>query len=205
MYRPNVHAARGNGICMRRKRDATRGSGGDPATRSFGTPAEVALETVLYDKPGYLARRLQQVGVSIFLQESGETDVTPLQYGVMAVVRAFPGIDQAGVSKTIGLDRTTVVGIVDRLERKGLLVRRHAPDDRRLWKLYLTDDGGNQMSELRPGIDRAQERLLEPLNSAEQAIFVDCLMRVVSHHNAVSRTPVTVRRTPSSATPKRRE
>jgi DNA-binding MarR family transcriptional regulator len=180
---------------MTRKREAARAAGPDrrPASHPLGTPAEVALETVLYDKPGYLARRMQQIGVSIFLQESGELDITPLQYGVMAVVRAFPGIDQAGVSKTIGLDRTTVVGIVDRLERKELLVRQHAPEDRRLWRLYLTDLGGSQMAELRPRIDRAQERMLEPLTEAERDFFVHCLMRVVSHHNAGSRTPVTVR------------
>jgi DNA-binding MarR family transcriptional regulator len=192
---------------MRRKREAA--TDGEPElhmpSRSSDTPAGVALETVLYNQPGYLARRLQQVGVSIFLQESGETDITPLQYGVMAVARAFPGIDQAGVSKTIGLDRTTVVGVVDRLERKGLLVRKHAPEDRRLWRLYLTAQGGSLMSELRPRIDRAQQRVLEPLSGEERAFFVDCLMRVVSHHNAVSRTPVTVRASHSPAASKRRK
>jgi DNA-binding MarR family transcriptional regulator len=151
---------------------------------------ETSLETVLYDKPGYLIRRLQQTAISIFVTETERFDITPLQYGVLVTARAFPGVDQAGASNSLGLDRTTTMGIVDRLERKGLLVRRPAPHDRRVKQLFLTDEGGQRLVELKAAVDRAQKRMLEPLTRGERVFFTECLVRIVSHHNAASRTPV---------------
>lgn len=154
-------------------------------------PEEVSLEQVIYNKPGFLARRLQQIAVSIFLDETSEYDITPLQYGVMAVVRATPGIDQIGVSSGVGLDRTTVVGIVDRLERKGLIARRADPSDRRVRQLYLTQPGQQKLFDMHAATERVQKRLLEPLSAKERAVFLEYIDRIVSHHNEDSRVPVT--------------
>jgi DNA-binding MarR family transcriptional regulator len=151
---------------------------------------DVSLDHVIYDKPGFLARRLQQIGVSIFLEETKDFDITPLQYGVMAAVRATPGVDQIGVSSKVGLDRTTVVGIVDRLERKALLARRPDPSDRRVRQLFLTPAGQQRLVEMRAATDRVQKRLLEPLGSKESAQFVDYLTRIIEHHNEDSRVPI---------------
>src|SRR5580658_4649472 len=151
---------------------------------------DVSLDHVIYDKPGFLARRLQQIGVSIFLEETKDFDITPLQYGVMAAVRATPGVDQIGVSSKVGLDRTTVVGIVDRLERKGLLARRPDPSDRRVRQLFLTPAGKERLVEMRAATDRVQKRLLAPLGPKECAQFVEYLTRIIEHHNEDSRVPI---------------
>jgi MarR family transcriptional regulator, lower aerobic nicotinate degradation pathway regulator len=151
---------------------------------------DVSLENVIYNKPGFLVRRMQQVGVSIFLEETKSWDITPLQYGVMSAVRATPGVDQIGVANSVGLDRTTVVGIVDRLERKGLIVRRADAEDRRVRQLFLTAAGQQRLSDVRSATDRAQVRLLEPLNEKERTIFLGYIKRVVAHHNEDSRVPV---------------
>jgi MarR family transcriptional regulator, lower aerobic nicotinate degradation pathway regulator len=161
--------------------------------RKKGVPAsqqDVSLDHVIYDKPGFLARRLQQIGVSIFLEETKDFDITPLQYGVMAAVRASPGVDQIGVSSKVGLDRTTVVGIVDRLERKGLMARRADPSDRRVRQLFLTQAGQQRLIDMRAATDRVQKRLLEPLGERESAKFVACLKRIIEHHNEDSRVPI---------------
>jgi MarR family transcriptional regulator, lower aerobic nicotinate degradation pathway regulator len=152
--------------------------------------SDVSLEQVIYNKPGFLARRMQQIGVSIFLEETKDWDITPLQYGVMAAVRATPGLDQIGVSTSVGLDRTTVVGIVDRLERKALMMRRADPKDRRVRQLFLTAAGQQRLTDVRAATERAQKRLLEPLTEKERFVFLQYLKRIVSHHNEDSRVPV---------------
>jgi hypothetical protein len=74
-----------------------------------------ALERTIYLHPGFLIRRLQEIAVLIFLEETAQCDLTPLQCRVLAAVRTHSGLDQSSVCEKIGLDR---------LERKGLLRRR---------------------------------------------------------------------------------
>jgi hypothetical protein len=52
--------------------------------------------------PGHLIRRLQQIAVSIWLDETADCDVRPVQFAAMAAIRAFPGNDQMDLSRIIG-------------------------------------------------------------------------------------------------------
>ncbi|MGE0115063.1 MAG: MarR family winged helix-turn-helix transcriptional regulator [Steroidobacteraceae bacterium] len=149
-----------------------------------------SLENVIYNKPGYLIRRMHQIAVSIFLDETKEFDLTPLQYGMLATVRAYPGVDQSTLGKSMGLDRTTVVGIVDRLERKGWLLRRTVATDRRVRQLYVTPAGLQHLTDIRSVTDAAQQRMLEPLSEKERAQFVKYLVKILAHHNDDARVPV---------------
>lgn len=158
---------------------------------SAEVPPHLSLEQTIYRHPGFLVRRMQQIAVAIFLEEAAGSALTPLQYGVLAAVRAHPGSDQIGVAERIGLDRTTVLGIVNRLERKRLLRRRVDARDRRARRLVLTAAGRRLLANIQPAVDRAQRRMLEPLSDAERALLVQMLGRVVGHHNESSRVPVT--------------
>jgi MarR family transcriptional regulator, lower aerobic nicotinate degradation pathway regulator len=167
-------------------------SSASEARRKTASPsaADALLENVIYSKPGFLVRRMQQIGVSIFLEETKEFDITPLQYGVLAAVRATPGIDQIGVSNKVGLDRTTIVGIVDRLERKELLLRRADPADRRVRQLFLSSAGQQRLLDMRGATERVQKRLLEPLDEKERVRFTSYMKRIIDHHNEDSRVPI---------------
>jgi DNA-binding MarR family transcriptional regulator len=152
---------------------------------------ETSLEVVLYNKPGHLIRRLQQIATTVFLEETAAFDTTPVQYGALAAIRAHPGIDQLRVAQAIGFDRNTISGVVERLEIKGL-VSRKTGTDRRTKLLYLTAEGEALLDEMYEGTERAQERMLTGLTKAERKQFVDMLKRVVDANNEVSRVPVSV-------------
>ncbi len=148
-----------------------------------------SLEVILYDKPGHLIRRLQQIATTVFLEETAGFDTTPVQYGALAAVRAHPGIDQLRVAQAIGFDRNTISGVVERLEAKGL-ISRETGTDRRTKLLYLTQAGEALLRQMYPGTERAQDRMLTGLTKAEKAAFVKMLKRVVDANNEVSRVPV---------------
>lgn len=148
------------------------------------------LQTALYDKPGHLIRRLQQIAVAVFLEETAGFDITPVQYAVLAAVGIHPGIDQLRVANAIGFDRTTIAGVVERLEGRGLLRRRTGPTDRRAKVLYLTDTGRQTIRDMADGVDRAQARMLEGLEAAEKLVFLGMLARLVRLNNDASRVPV---------------
>lgn len=159
--------------------------------RTIAPPAHpLDIEEVLHRKPGYLIRRLQQIAVSLFIEETSRFDITPVQYAAMAGVCVFPGIDQLRLANAIGFDRTTISGVIDRLEAKGLIVRTVSGEDRRSKTLFPTPEGSRLVAEIQEATDLVQQRILEPLNQSEERLFLEFLNRLVLFHNDSSRVPI---------------
>jgi MarR family transcriptional regulator, lower aerobic nicotinate degradation pathway regulator len=154
---------------------------------TVSTPRDEAVD--LDDLPGHHIRRLHQIAVAIFLQETEPQGITPVQYAALQAVAGAPGTDQRTLARTIGLDTSTTGGVVDRLEARGLLLRSANPDDRRVRLLTLTADGDSLLAAATPAMVRAQRRILEPLPPAERAEFMRMLRTLVVANNALSRAP----------------
>ena len=148
-----------------------------------------ATKVDLQGLPGHYIRRLHQIAVAIFLQETEAHGVTPVQYAALQTVADTPGIDQRTLARSIGLDTSTIAGVLDRLESRSLLLRSASPDDRRVRRLTLTDDGRALLAVLVPDMLRAQQRMLEPLPKAERAEFMRMLQALVTANNESSRAP----------------
>ncbi len=133
--------------------------------------------------PGHLARRVQQLAVALFMEEVGEIGLTPVQYSALQTVCNQPGIDQKTLAATIGYDTSTIAGVIDRLEARGLLERQVSATDRRARQLMPTREGTRTLAAVVPRMLRAQERLVEPLSAAERKEFMR-LMQVVIDANA---------------------
>jgi DNA-binding MarR family transcriptional regulator len=139
--------------------------------------------------PGHLIRRLQQIAVSIFLQETETFGVTPVQYAALHAVNRQPDIDQRTLARSIGLDTSTIAGVVDRLEARGLMARNSSRQDRRVRLLSLTDDGRALLEAIAPSVASAGERMLDPLALAERELFMRMLLQLVKANNDLSRAP----------------
>ena len=149
----------------------------------------VAGRFELESLPGHHIRRLQQIAVAVFLQETEEHGVTPVQYAALHTVGGSPGIDQRTLARTIGFDTSTIAGVIDRLESRGLMLRNASPQDRRVRLLSLTDEGHALLDVIEPAMLRAQERMLEPLPKRERAEFMRMLQVLVTANNELSRAP----------------
>lgn len=148
-------------------------------------PRRVQLE----DQPGHLVRRLQQIAVALFLEETAGQDITPVQFAALQAVENQAGLDQRSLAATVALDTSTLAGVVDRLEARGLLERQASPSDRRVRLLAITQAGRSALAAARPGMLRTQKRLLQPLNATERAEFVRLLGHLVHANNQRSRAP----------------
>jgi MarR family transcriptional regulator, lower aerobic nicotinate degradation pathway regulator len=140
-------------------------------------------------QPGYAIRRLHQISVGIFLQETGELGVTPVQYAALQVVGNQPGIDQRTLARGIALDTSTTGGVIDRLEARGWLERRPSPQDRRARLLVLTPAGEQGLADTLPAMLRAQEQILAPLTERQRVEFMRLLKILVTQNNDLSRAP----------------
>ena len=143
----------------------------------------------LEDLPGHHIRRLQQIAVAVFLQETQAHGLTPVQYAALQTVSNAPGIDQRTLASMIGLDTSTIAGVIDRLEARVLLQRSASPQDRRVRLLALTAQGRGLLSAVTPAMQRAQERMLQPLPKRERTEFLRMLRVLVTANNALSRAP----------------
>lgn len=140
-------------------------------------------------QPGHAIRRLHQISVGIFLQELADLGVTPVQYAALQVVGNRPGIDQRTLARSIALDASTTGGVVDRLEARGWMERRTAPEDRRARQLALTREGQQALADCIPGMLRAQELILAPLSERQRGDFMRLLSLLVRENNELSRAP----------------
>ncbi|PWC31605.1 MarR family transcriptional regulator [Azospirillum sp. TSO22-1] len=147
------------------------------------------LPEELHLKPGHLIRRAHQISVSIFFDECRDTDVTPMQYAVMTVLKATPDLDQITLAHRAALDRSTIGGLAERLEEKGWIRRTPGIEDRRQKLLSLTDEGRRVLEQIEPAVERTQQRILAPLGAEERATFMALLERVVDENNEASRAP----------------
>lgn len=123
---------------------------------------------------GHLIRRLHQQSTQVFQAQTQAAgfDLTSVQFAALDAIAQQPDIDQSGLAATIGFDRATIGGVVDRLESKGLLQRNVGAHDRRARQLQLTPEGHELLAAVRPVVEALQTDILAALSAAEQARFV---------------------------------
>ncbi|MDA9468130.1 MarR family winged helix-turn-helix transcriptional regulator [Bradyrhizobium sp. CCBAU 53415] len=153
-------------------------------------PAAPITMDAVYAAPGYLFRRMQQIAVSIFMEECKAFDLTPVQYAALIAIHTHPGIDATRLSAVIAFDRSTLGSVIERLQAKDYIERKPAPEDKRIKLLYLTKSGAAILREIIPAVERAQARMLEPLQPAERKALMGLVMQLVDLNNEASRVPL---------------
>jgi len=143
----------------------------------------------VYDEPGHLIRRAQQIAVSMFHSTMGH-GVTPVQYCVLRVLQEHPGIDQVTLAKFCALDTSTAADLAVRLEERGLVRRMMPMKSKRFRLLHLTEEGTAVLRRLVPRSGVLGGRLLQALNREEQKVFMQLLKKFVHLNNGESRAPL---------------
>jgi DNA-binding MarR family transcriptional regulator len=147
------------------------------------------IQEVLWARPGFLVRRLNQIHYALFAEECEACNMTPVQFGVLTALSLNHWMDQTAIGRELGLDRTTTADVLKRLEEKNLITRRVSPSDRRSRQSKITAEGRRVMRSLHAGMMAAQRRLLAPLSLRNQAVFVKLLSALVDANNEYSRAP----------------
>jgi len=160
------------------------------AEDAAGATAEPARpHNELWDRPGYLVRRLHQIHVAMFLEECSEDNITPIQYGLLSILASRPAMDQITLATELGIDRTNVADVLSRLEKRGLVARGHDDTDYRVRLAALTGKGRALVMRNNQAMKRAQTRLLAPLPEASREAFVRLLRDLVDANDGHSRAP----------------
>ena len=135
---------------------------------------------VLESSPLHLLHRAGQCAEELFTTETGENDLTPRQFAILASVAQKPDISQTGLVEQTGVDRSTLADIVRRLVKKGLLQRKRTRRDARMYAVRLTSKGQGALSAAKPAATRVDQRLLAPLRVDQRRRFLEALNEIVS-------------------------
>jgi DNA-binding MarR family transcriptional regulator len=146
----------------------------------------------LWERPGYLVRRLNQIHQSLFFECCKDFTITPVQYGLLTTLSEQPGLDQTSLCAQIGVDRTTTADVLRRLEQRSLVKRVPSPLDGRQKLAHITAQGTRLMHQMYEKMREAQVRFLEPLSPEDRIRFVEMMMQLVEGNNQYGRTSVKV-------------
>jgi DNA-binding MarR family transcriptional regulator len=137
-----------------------------------------------------LARRFNQICVTISADSVATADLTPLEFAVLAYLNkrdGQPGIDQNSLAARLGVERSHVSLLVEQLGGRGLVERSVNGADRRARILRLTSKGEEIFDRLRSKNAAANERVLDPLTPHERELLFDMLIRVIQQNTAYAR------------------
>jgi DNA-binding MarR family transcriptional regulator len=140
-------------------------------------PAEPRLRLGILDGLlGYHLRRAQLAAFQSFAETMDRFGISPGQFGVLALVDANPGLNQTALGRALGIERSSVVAVLDRLEKRRLL--RRAKHDRRSHALYLTPEGKELLGTVRPLLEAHERRIAADLSRDETRTLIALLRRV---------------------------
>jgi DNA-binding MarR family transcriptional regulator len=90
-----------------------------------------------------------------------------------------PQLSQAEAAKRLGIDRTTMVAVIDELERKGLVERRPHPDDRRKNAVQVTAAGRDVSRRATGRVDECERKFLAGLGEVQARQLKRALRAVI--------------------------
>ncbi len=138
----------------------------------------------------FLLGRLYMRALDLETRKLETLGVAVKQHAVLALLADEGPMTQQGLGRRLGIDRTTVVAVVDHLEQADLVERRRSPADRRAYLLTLTPDGVRAGEQGRDLVSEAESELLGALNEDERRSLTELLARAVRGQDSdVADTP----------------
>lgn len=159
-----------------------RGRKGEPAVPrargAAGPRRDPPRLGILPELLGYQLRRTQIAVFQNFSRAMESLDMTPGRFGVLEVIAANSGLSQSELGALLGIDRSTVVAVIDRLERDGLVRRLPAPNDRRSHALKLSEQGAVTLALLERRVAAHERDIASGLSAEERNTLLTLLARV---------------------------
>ena len=126
---------------------------------------------------GYRLRVAQQAVFRDFAREIPEA--SPGRAGILLLIDANPGVTQSRLAQAVGIDRSTLVGVLHALQAHNLVERRRG-QDRRTNGLWLTRPGRALVASLKRRIRVHERRVASSLTPAERARLLHLLEKLAA-------------------------
>jgi DNA-binding MarR family transcriptional regulator len=151
-----------------------------PLAASIASPnADERLD--LDGLPELLGFHLRMAQIAVYRDFSlalADLDLSQKQCATLRLIGANAGVSQVDLAATLGTDRATMMAIIDRLEQRGLILRRRSAIDRRRQELYLTPSGQATLAKAKRAIAEHERRFTSRFSEPQLKALMSALSKI---------------------------
>ena len=107
-----------------------------------------------------------------------EFGISSSQHAVMAFLKANPNASLKDITHAVGLKKAAASALIDRMAKRGFVVRQQGATDRRYFEHRITEAGLNILQSVSPSIKSTNDALLGMFSDEEQEFLADALKRI---------------------------
>jgi DNA-binding MarR family transcriptional regulator len=127
---------------------------------------------------GYNIRRAQIALWRDFTRNVADGEVRPGVFSVLLLANANSGIAQIDIANQLGIDKASVVALIDRLEDQGWVVRKRSTEDRRRQEIFLTPAGEKAYKALKKEMIEHERKFVDRYTDTERKQLISLLQRL---------------------------
>lgn len=127
---------------------------------------------------GFNLRRAYNRATQLFSRAFEDLDIAPIQFAALEFIARNPGTCQKDIASQIGTTPPVLVSPLERLEKRGLILRTRAAADRRRLGVALTSSGTKLMGEIENRIRAVDRELVAELSGDEHETLLTLLRKV---------------------------
>jgi DNA-binding MarR family transcriptional regulator len=143
-------------------------------------PADPSARIEVAEFAGQLFFRLWRGSHTKTAEALQAIGLTPALFAVLNYLQAREGGNQQQIGSAMGIDPSTMVSLVDQLERAGLASRRPHPHDRRAREVLITPKGRRTLKRARELAEGVEDDVLQGLSPAERSQLVSLLRKALA-------------------------
>jgi DNA-binding MarR family transcriptional regulator len=132
------------------------------------------LETLL----GYNARRAALVIIELFLKRMAVYDLRPVDFSVLSLITHNPGISSRQLCSELNILPPNLVGMINILEKRELILRKPHPSDGRVIGLHLSDVGSKLMKDAEQTAKALEDEGASKLTATERKTLIRLLQKI---------------------------
>lgn len=107
--------------------------------------------------------------------------LTPFHWIVLCCLWEEDGLPTSSIGEKLKQVGGTLTGVIDRMEERGLVRRERNLQDRRVWRIWLTDAGRELEAILPPIVEEIRQQAMQDFSDSDRQVFSELLNRAVAN------------------------
>ncbi|MGC2032101.1 MAG: MarR family transcriptional regulator [Steroidobacteraceae bacterium] len=128
---------------------------------------------------GFQLRRAQDLSFQAFARRTGQIDLGPGRFAILALINENPGLNQTLLSRASGRDKSTLTPALRDLEKRGFISRHRSTTDGRAFVLHLTSKGKTHLADLTEHAEAHDRDLDAIVGSFHKPLLIHLLEQIV--------------------------
>jgi DNA-binding MarR family transcriptional regulator len=143
-----------------------------------GSTADIARNWQLEGGIGFLLRLLEARYDVLYQNLTGQSDVTPRQFGVLMALYQQGPLTPTVLAEHISCDRNTLSEMLKRMTTRKLIAKKSNSQDRRSIQVQITANGEEALLAVIPAAAELQDLMLAPLRKEDRTHFLKCMLAI---------------------------